>query len=441
MDMNRISRRGFLGGAATLGAALAAGVVPASAVGSGMTRVSGDGFSVHAEPLVAVNPRDPRNLLAAGQAWNATGPTLATYVSFDGGRSWRSNGGLPMPAGTLAANDVTVAFDEAGRGFVCGTTLFGNGTTLRGIQVWRTSDGGRSFGAPVPALSGQSDDHPWLAAAEDLHVVWSAQNLTALGYGRSVDHGTSFEAARSIAAASRGAFVSQAMVAAGRDGVVGAVYHDVSSSKAPAGGPPPGMRPEWTTDVQVVCSRDGGTTFDPPVSLGRAATEIIVPGATANLPSGPTVATGRHDGALHVAFVTHQQGASTSDIVLCSSPDGGRTWDGPTTITPPGAGAAYFQPQLAVDDLGRVGVSAFALGPRGVDVVLLLSEPGRLRFGPPITVTTTPFDPTHGSTGGKHGAWWIGDYQGLAAGPVSFHPLWNDTRTGNLELFTATVFR
>jgi hypothetical protein len=36
-------------------------------------------------------------------------------------------------------------------------------------------------------------------------------------------------------------------------------------------------------------------------------------------------------------------------------------------------------------------------------------------------------------------AWWIGDYQGLAAGPKTFHPLWNDGRAGQLELFTTTV--
>jgi hypothetical protein len=51
-----------------------------------------------------------------------------------------------------------------------------------------------------------------------------------------------------------------------------------------------------------------------------------------------------------------------------------------------------------------------------------------------------PFDPAQGSpNGGKHGAWWIGDYQGLASTPGAFHPFWNDTRTGRLELFTATV--
>ena len=64
----------------------------------------------------------------------------------------------------------------------------------------------------------------------------------------------------------------------------------------------------------------------------------------------------------------------------------------------------------------------------------------RLSFGPPLTVTTRSFDPARGVQGGKHGAWWVGDYQGLAASTASaVHPLWNDTRTGALELFTAAV--
>jgi hypothetical protein len=42
-------------------------------------------------------------------------------------------------------------------------------------------------------------------------------------------------------------------------------------------------------------------------------------------------------------------------------------------------------------------------------------------------------------SGPKHGAWWIGDYQGITAGAGAFHLVWNDTRTGKLDLFAATV--
>ena len=76
-----------------------------------------------------------------------------------------------------------------------------------------------------------------------------------------------------------------------------------------------------------------------------------------------------------------------------------------------------------------------------VDEVLLVSPPGQLSFGRPLRVDTTAFDPSRGSIGSsdKEGAWWIGDYQGITAAGGAFHLVWNDTRTGNLELFAATV--
>jgi hypothetical protein len=75
-----------------------------------------------------------------------------------------------------------------------------------------------------------------------------------------------------------------------------------------------------------------------------------------------------------------------------------------------------------------------------VNHVLLLSKPHQLRFQAPLHVTTTAFDP-HSATesGMKHGAWWIGDYQGITTSAGAFHLVWNDTRTGKLDLFAATV--
>jgi hypothetical protein len=92
----------------------------------------------------------------------------------------------------------------------------------------------------------------------------------------------------------------------------------------------------------------------------------------------------------------------------------------------------YFQPAVAIDDAGQIGVMAFAMNQGKASVVLSISEPGSLRFGPPITVTHQPFDPAKVN-------YRLGDYQALATTPGTFHPLWNDTRTGELQLFTAAV--
>jgi hypothetical protein len=51
-------------------------------------RASHDGFVAHAEPCLAVNPRDPRNLLGACIAHEDHGGTqIAAYASFDAGRA------------------------------------------------------------------------------------------------------------------------------------------------------------------------------------------------------------------------------------------------------------------------------------------------------------------------------------------------------------------
>jgi hypothetical protein len=122
------------------------------------------------------------------------------------------------------------------------------------------------------------------------------------------------------------------------------------------------------------------------------------------------------------------------------SRDRGRTWSEPVTATPDDD-VIYFQPNLAVDETGLVAISAFALAGNRLDEVLLVSRAGRLRFGPPLRVTTASFDPLAPATAsrGKYGTWWLGDWQGIASGADAFHLVWNDTRTGKLDLFAATV--
>lgn len=50
-----------------------------------------------------------------------------------------------------------------------------------------------------------------------------------------------------------------------------------------------------------------------------------------------------------------------------------------------------------------------------------------------------PFDPTQGTSTNGGTAYWLGNYQGLAATPRTIHPIWNDTRTGSTQIFTASI--
>jgi hypothetical protein len=457
----RISRRSLLRGGAA--AALAAGLPPAAyaarmppareaAAGPHdrrpvNIRVSRDGYAGHGEPSLAINPRNPRNLLGACMVWHGNQvehEIIATYASFDGGRAWHSNGALPLPHNTMFADDVSVAFDPAGRGFVCATAVTGPGD--RGVYLWRTDDGGVSFSGPIPVVTRVFVDHPWLAIAPDrgnMHAVWV--DYQALGYTRSLDGGATFDAARAIPAAD-GTSINGPMVAAGRGGLVAAIY--AIATDGPGGSDPGGAAasgdskqgPGGDTNMQigVVCSANAGQSFAAPLTLGTTAFDIALAGDV-HPGSSPAIAAAPNHRALYAAFVTHEPGAGHSDVMVTASLDRGRSWSTPAAATPPD-NRIYFQPQLAVDRSGRVALSAFALADGRIDTVLFRSPARRLSFGPPLTVTNRSFDPARGVQGGKHGAWWVGDYQGLAASTASaVHPLWNDTRTGALELFTAAV--
>ena len=479
--ISQISRRSLLrGGAAaaavaglpfvgTCAASLTA-TTPASTerrlgAGMGNVRVSHDHYGCHIEPSVAANPRHPRQLLAACQASHTANPQfIATYFSLDAGATWQ-NGALPQPPAGQAppSDDVTVAFDPHGRGYLCATRA-SNTPGGRAMYVWRTDDVGRSFSAPlalvpegVPIL-----DHPGIAAGagqtpsqRNVYVTWAGgadnRHPTALGFTRSTDGGNSFEPPRTILTDHRPSTMTAGpRLAAGPRGLVCAVCPE-----APHDGP----SGDVVAQMIAVCSTDHGQTFAAPVPLGWGTPQISLPAngsgpaATAGgcrkppcsgkggvLPNGsdPAVAAAPHGDALYAAYTTHQPGAIHSDIVVTASHDRGRTWTTPVTATPHDD-VIYFQPNLAVDEAGRVGISAFALAHGTVNQVLLLSTPHQLRFRAPLQVTTAPFDPHSPTAGGKHGAWWIGDYQGITASAGGFHLAWNDTRTGKLDLFAATV--
>jgi TAT (twin-arginine translocation) pathway signal sequence len=451
-----ISRRSLLrGGAAAAALAVMSScdsaVSPVSAKASSSVganiRVSHDTYGVHVGPSVAANPRLPRQLLAACGVSPTPNPEfVATYRSIDGGVSWQNGGLPPRPAAGPAGDDVTVAFDAHGRGYVCATRA-GHVSTLnptdpdanRAVYVWRTDDTGRSFSAPVTLLEGQYCDHPYVAADQgqtpgehNVYVAWGAGvSHTALDFTRSTDGGASFEPPRRILPeASVPSLVSAGPeLATGPHGLVCAVC-DWTSQQDSSG--------DMIGQVVAVCSTDAGHTFAAPVHLGSESAAIALPGGV--MPNSmPTVAISPRGDALYVAFVKHEPGATHSDIVVTASHDRGRTWSKAVTATPDDA-VTYFQPNLAVDETGRVAISAFALANGRVDQVLLLSQPPDLRFRTPLRVTTAPFNP-HNSmpSGGKHGAWWMGDYQGITSSDGAFHLVWNDTRTGKLELFAATV--
>lgn len=393
--------------------------------GPANVRVSRDAFTMHAEPSLAANPRDPRNLLAACMVWQAGQRGLASYASFDAGRTWHGNGLLPGVAPAYDG-DVTVAFDGQGTGYVSGWAGSRAHVQRSRVCLWRTVDGGRSFAAPVTVATG-GIDHPSLAADRWAHggpgAVYVAGDYFDRGglvFTRSTDGGRSFEPLRFPDPGSGSHGGHSPMMTAGPGGLAAIAYYVE-------------LR-DFTQRIGVVTSTDHGQTFAPPVFVTHV-TPLPSIDKVNTTTSGPTITAAAGDRALHLAVATVNTAGTTSELLLFTSHDQGRTWSAPRTVAR-STTTAYFQPQLAADPAGRIGLSALALpvATGRVSVVLFISPPGSTRFGPPVTVTTRPFNPRTGTQKG-----WIGDYQGLTATPSAFHPLWNDTRTGRLQIFTASI--
>jgi hypothetical protein len=418
-------------------------------------QVSRDHYPDRAEPSLAVNPRDAQNLLGASQVIGPDTHTVETFASFDGGRTWHDNGPLSLPPGANWADDTTVAFDGRGTGFVAAMatkqSAQGPSRTARGLYIWRTDDGGRTFHSPLAVTRGQFVDHPWLAApalagSGILYVAWTAS--AGLAFSRSLDDGRHFATPRIISAPPDG--VLAPMVAAGPAGAVYVAYDsglgnadapDVDANRAALPTRAAGL-PVLDTVVDVIGSTDRGQQFGPPARVGTTLFNLA-PAGDVQLPTGPSVTTDPRSGAVYVAYVVTRSGIQGGAIVVARSGTSGRTWSraaGASNGSPAGT-MNYFQPQLIVDGTGCVDMLYFAYAHGHVDVLLSRSASGGTRFQQPLHLTPSPFDPalsTAGS-GGKHGLWWIGDYQGLAAGGDWLHPFWNDTYTGRLEIVTEAI--
>jgi hypothetical protein len=431
----------------------------ASGVARSNVRVTRDGFAAHAEPALAVNPHNPRNLLGAVQLLGVgTAPTrIGAFASFDGGRTWRQGGPLPFPAGANTGDDVTVAFDAQGTGFVCAmATRESRGQMSqdrRGVYIWRTGDGGRTFQPPVAVTQGVPVDHPWLAidtgpgpGQGTLYVVWRGAQM-GLSFSRSTDGGRSFSAPRTISLPQE--LVVAPVVAAGPAGSVYVTYglwgagtgdtpredDAVRSSASP--GPRRPLPPLPPMSVAVVASTDQGRHFSPPVSLASVPVEITA-APDQRLPSGLDLAVDRRTGTVYLVYAAAR--GTGSAIMLRRSQDHGRTWSAPVALVGGGSGQRFaFQAQVVVDDADLVDVSCYTLTRGRVQV--LLARRATHGSGSPatLTVTSSPFDPTLGPPGGKHGRWWLGDYQGLATGGGWIYLLWGDTRTGRLDTFAAAA--
>jgi len=434
----------LLYGLALLASPPLAGQEPRLVVGPN-NRVGGDSGTPYVEQRVAVNPVKPANWVGVSMRIDSSSTITVAVISHDGGQTWHES---PLPA---CGFDPWVAFLPSGEVLV---SCLANGQPDP-VLVLRSGDLGRTWQAPVTLpLNRTSYDHPtmvvdttsgsrtiYLVAAESRRSPSGRASLVAPAVVRSTDGGRTLSAPARVQATNLWANILSPVILP--DGSLGFGFVDYAVDKRSADG---GVERLKAPRVWWVRSPDGGSTFSMP-SLVTEIEEMSRWGhVVADESSGPFRS--------HLYVVTDDFRDGGGGVFVFRSVDQGETWSRPTRVSRADAARGVRRvPTAAVNHRGTLVVAWFDpqedLGPSCWRLVASTSVDGGTTFLPQVPVADVAscndkpgnVVPRAGGSFDVAARWPAGgDYFGLAANPDgSFRVLWSDSRTGVLQLWTASI--
>ncbi len=376
------------------------------------------------EPSVAVNPNNPRQVVAVFQ------DNVHASYSEDTGRTWKAAEGV-APPNYRVSGDVSTTFDNQGHAFVCyiafdklGTfNYWAHGATRNGIFVRRSLDGGKTWEAnhfPVAEQPTQPgipfEDKPYIVAdtsnskyAGSLYVGWTRWRIadSQIVLSRSTDDGKTWSTPVEIDR-HPGLPRDDNGAAEGFDGAVG---------------PDGRLYATWSQDddIFLTISKDGGKTFSRARPIIHTA-PIMFAIQTLDRANGfPQIAIDPHSQKLFVTWSDYRNG--DLDIWCSTSTDGGKKWSEAVRVNndPVHDGADQFFQWLAVDPVDGVASVVFydrrgdPTG-RSQTVTLARSTDGGQTFQN-YAWTSEPFE--------VHDVF-FGDYSGLAAYGGRVYGAWTE---------------
>lgn len=383
------------------------------------------------EPSVAINPRNPKQIVVAYQ----TG-AHAVY-SDDAGEHWHAAHDT-VPRHYRVSGDVSVAYDNQGHAFLCyiafdklGTqNYWGHGATRNGVFVRRSLNGGQAWQRPASAVFKHPtkpgipfEDKPYIVAdnthgpyAGNLYVGWTHFTLTqsVIFFSRSVDDGVTWS--KPICISTKAGLPRDDNGAVeGFSGVVG---------------PNGTLYVVWADGTHVVFtySKDGGRTFAPSRGVIPIAPPYFHIPDVDRTDGFPVISIDPHGGEnskglLYVTWSDYRNG--DVDIFCSTSSNGGETWTPAVRVNsdPIHDGADHFFQWLAVDPVTGAANIVFydrRYDPynRRVDVVLARSTDQGRTFHNYLWMGKS-FDPNND---------FLGDYTAIAAYNGRVYGVWAEER-------------
>jgi hypothetical protein len=379
------------------------------------------------EPSIAVNPRNPRQVVAAYQV-----PAHIAY-SEDSGDSWRLASPV-APKDYKISGDVSVTYDAHGHAILCyiafdklGTANYwGHNATRNGIFIKRSLDGGKTWeenAIPVIEHATQPgipfEDKPYIAAdntnspySGNLYVGWTQFTLTksVILFSRSTDGGKTWSAPAEISTHEglprddNGA-VEGFTGAVGADGTLYVVWADGNS-------------------IVLAVSRDGGRSFSPSRKILDTAPSYFDVEDVSRSNGFPQIGIDPRGGKAGILYVTWSDYRNGDVDVFCStSRNRGRRWTPAVRVNSDSThdGADQFFQWLAVDpQSGAANVISYDRreDPQNVKtkVTLARSDDGGRTFAN-YAWSEEPF------AGNRQ---FIGDYLGIAAWQGRVYGIWTE---------------
>lgn len=427
--------------------------------------VSPDGFPIanacggapydQTETWIAVNPRDPKNIVANSNdiEYNGVrGYRMTAFVTKDGGKTWTrtllpSNANIGTPTNGGQTNfDPALAYDAQGNlyyGYGWARLKQDNTNGDNYVIVCKSTDGGMTW-TMLPYVwyyEGQTNppfNDKWLMAADDdptsphankVYIAWthfSQNEPNYIAFSRSTDGGQSWDQPPLQLAFGS---IQSPMPCVGPNGILYVAYRSGAS----------GAR----TDAIVRVSTDGGFSFRP----AKTAQSVLSIGTynSANgryelaqkqnmrISSYPAIAVDRSNGPrrgwVYLVQAGRHMTTQLPGVYLVRSTDQGETWSSPIRVDDNALNNDVFMPAIAVDPLtGAIGVLYYSSqnspDNTGADAYLAISRDGgstwrRFRLTPQTWYFRSPN--TVSPQGGSGGNYW-GDYTSIAAWGGKFYP-------------------
>jgi hypothetical protein len=319
----------------------------------------------YTEPGIAINPRNPKQVVVVFQGGKGVQGTATAAYSTDGGATFALANGTDS-SNWKVLGDVTTTFDNAGAAYVCsmafdrlGTSgYWAHGAGRNGILVRRSPDGGKTWEPTVSNVKVfptgterdiQFEDEPRIYAdnnaasphAGNLYVGWVEWEMTqsVMFVSRSTDHAKTWSTPVRVSTRAglprddNGGLAGYTQ-ATGPDGVIYGAWSDGNN-------------------IIFTSSRDGGVSFahsHPVVSTGPTYFGELP--AVARVSGFPILAIDvrkEHNGHLYLCWSDYTNG--DVDVFVASSADYGHKWSAPVRVNsdPLHNGKDQFFQWMAVD--------------------------------------------------------------------------------------------